>query len=130
MINIKETFLKLTSKRYPYRTEDDVIKLLPEFKFEKDMESSATFDPKKQKLDASLADKILGFFGEQQDENQDFSNIDFKVNIESVVSKNDEMEELLSKMMKDDKFESVRKAKLSNQFGSVCLKANNFEKSG
>ena len=36
MIDIKSTFLKLTSKRYPYRTEDDVIKLLPEFKFEKD----------------------------------------------------------------------------------------------
>ena len=78
------------------------------------MESSATFDPKKQKLDASLAEKILGFFDETQDENQDFSNIEFKVNIESVVNKNDEMEELLSKMMKDDKFESVRKAKLSN----------------
>lgn len=36
MINIKETFIKLTSKRYPYGYEDEVIELLPEYKFEKD----------------------------------------------------------------------------------------------
>ena len=36
MINIKETFTKLTSKLYPYRTEGDVIRLLPEFSFNMD----------------------------------------------------------------------------------------------
>ena len=77
-----------------------------------------------------MASKIEGFFGDGNNENQDFSNIDFTVNILSIVTKNDEMEDLLSKIMKDEKFESARKAKLSNQFGSVCLKANNFEKSG
>lgn len=36
MINIKDTFLKLTQKRYTYGNEDDIIKLLPEFEFQKD----------------------------------------------------------------------------------------------
>jgi len=36
MIDIKETFLKLTRKRYPHGDEDAVIELLPEYKFEKD----------------------------------------------------------------------------------------------
>jgi hypothetical protein len=36
MIDIKETFLKLTERRYPYGKEDDVIKLLPEFNFQSD----------------------------------------------------------------------------------------------
>jgi hypothetical protein len=36
MIDIKSTFLKLTSKRYPNGKESQVIDLLPEFKFEKD----------------------------------------------------------------------------------------------
>ena len=36
MINIKEKFLELTTRRYPKGTEDEVIKLIPEFKFEKD----------------------------------------------------------------------------------------------
>lgn len=36
MINIKETFLKLTQRRYTYGNEDEVIKLLPEFKFAED----------------------------------------------------------------------------------------------
>lgn len=36
MINIKDTFLKLTQKRYTYGSESEVIKLLPEFKFEED----------------------------------------------------------------------------------------------
>ena len=36
MINIRETFLTLTKNTYPYEDEDDVIKLLPNFKFEKD----------------------------------------------------------------------------------------------
>lgn len=36
MINIKDTFIKLTSKRYTYGNEDDIIKLLPEFDFKKD----------------------------------------------------------------------------------------------
>lgn len=36
MINIKETFLKLTSNRTPKGLEDNVIKLIPEFNFEKD----------------------------------------------------------------------------------------------
>jgi len=36
MIDIKSTFLKLTSKRHPYRTENEVIEMLPEFTFEKD----------------------------------------------------------------------------------------------
>jgi hypothetical protein len=36
MINIKEKFLELTSKRYPKGTEGEVIKLIPEFEFEKD----------------------------------------------------------------------------------------------
>lgn len=36
MIDVKETFLKLTQKRYPHGDEDAVIELLPEFKFEKD----------------------------------------------------------------------------------------------
>ena len=40
------------------------------------------------------------------------------------------MEVMLSKMLKDEKYDSMRKAKLSNQFGSMCLKADNFEKSG
>lgn len=36
MINIKEKFLQLTKSRTPKGTEEDVIKLIPEFKFEKD----------------------------------------------------------------------------------------------
>jgi len=36
MIDIKSTFLKLTSKRHPYRTENEVIEMLPDFTFEKD----------------------------------------------------------------------------------------------
>ena len=36
MINIKEKFLELTTKRYPKGTEGEVIKLIPEFEFEKD----------------------------------------------------------------------------------------------
>jgi len=36
MIDIKSTFLLLTSKRYPHGTEDDVIKLLPNYNFKKD----------------------------------------------------------------------------------------------
>ena len=36
MINIKETFLKLTSNRTPKGLESNVIALIPEFKFEKD----------------------------------------------------------------------------------------------
>lgn len=36
MIDIKNTFVKLTSKRYPRGKEDQVIELLPEYKFEKD----------------------------------------------------------------------------------------------
>jgi len=36
MINIRDTFIKLTSMTYPSGTEDDVIKLLSEFKFKKD----------------------------------------------------------------------------------------------
>ena len=36
MINIKEKFLKLTSNRTPKGSEANVIRLIPEFKFEKD----------------------------------------------------------------------------------------------
>lgn len=36
MIDIKSTFVKLTTKRYPRGKEDQVIELLPEYKFEKD----------------------------------------------------------------------------------------------
>ena len=36
MINIKEKFLQLTKSRTPKGTEENVIKLIPEFKFEKD----------------------------------------------------------------------------------------------
>lgn len=36
MINIKEKFLELTKTRTPKGTEQDVINLIPEFKFEKD----------------------------------------------------------------------------------------------
>jgi len=36
MIDVKKMFLKLTSKRYPLGTEDQVIELLPEYTFEKD----------------------------------------------------------------------------------------------
>lgn len=40
MINIRETFLELTKKRYPYGTEDEAMvivkRLLPDVKFEKD----------------------------------------------------------------------------------------------
>lgn len=36
MIDIKKTFLELTKKRYPKGTEDDVIKLIKDIKFEKD----------------------------------------------------------------------------------------------
>lgn len=36
MIDIKKKFLELTKKRYPKGTEGEVIKLIPEFDFEKD----------------------------------------------------------------------------------------------
>jgi len=36
MIDIKNTFLKLTSKRYPYGKEDEVIELIPEYNLKKD----------------------------------------------------------------------------------------------
>lgn len=36
MINVKKTFLKLTTKLYPYGTEDEIIDLLTEFHFQKD----------------------------------------------------------------------------------------------
>lgn len=36
MIDVKKMFLKLTSKRYPMGSEDEVIALLPEYTFEKD----------------------------------------------------------------------------------------------
>lgn len=36
MIDVKSTFIKLTSRRYPHGKESQVIDLLPEFKFEKD----------------------------------------------------------------------------------------------
>jgi hypothetical protein len=36
MIDIKNMFLKLTTKRYPHGKENEVIELLPEYKFEKD----------------------------------------------------------------------------------------------
>lgn len=36
MINVKETFLKLTTRKYPHGTEGLVIGLLPEFNFTKD----------------------------------------------------------------------------------------------
>ena len=76
----------------------------------------------------------------------DLGKIDFKINIKSVVEANYKSEYLLDKIIRDcgkNKDQDVidlgiteeiagflRKSKLLNQFGAVCMAANNFTKAG
>ena len=80
------------------------------------------------------------FFG-LEDQGEKLQDVEFTVKINSIVEQNNAMEEKLnahikSAPWKDDDEENeqplgsecLRKAKLSNQFGAVCLKGENFDK--
>ena len=82
------------------------------------------------------------FFG-IENQHIDLSDIDFTVKIASLVEANlaqeKELNDILKSATEDEEekegeekepssAECLRKAKLSNQFGSMCLKAENYDK--
>ena len=62
------------------------------------------------------------------------------INVSSLVESNSKVDRILQNMIKGEHFEvfkpstqtreTLRKAKLSNQFGSICMQSGMFEKAG
>ena len=63
------------------------------------MDTQKKINPKEEKLDKDTIEKIEGFFG-QNNEHISLEEVKFTVNIQSIVDKNCEIEELLSNAVK------------------------------
>ena len=107
-------------------------------------------DPKMEQLDGSLKSKIKSFFSAQADpeliQKVQSGEIELKLNLDDIVQKNYRLEQILLTLIKEggkqekphfeqfviskEACELLRKSKLQNQFGSMCMQGGKFENAG
>lgn len=99
MINIKDTFIKLTTKRYPHGKEDEVIELLPDYDFNKDDVGNYYIIVPKE--DGSFSNTMFASHIDTVDRGS-YSNRRWDVDLKKYVYENGKDDRSVKHVIKDD----------------------------